>query len=102
MEGGMDKTTPVGNYSPQGDSSFGAADMAGNVWEWTRSLSRLYPYTFDDQRESDAVLGESQFVLRGGSFRSDAEFVRCTVRTAHYPAFSDVDFGFRVAICPVK
>lgn len=32
-------TTPVGAYSPAGDSPYGCQDMAGNVQEWTASPS---------------------------------------------------------------
>ena len=34
-ESKIGETTPVGSYSPQGDSPFGCSDMVGNVWEWT-------------------------------------------------------------------
>ncbi|MEW5718366.1 MAG: SUMF1/EgtB/PvdO family nonheme iron enzyme, partial [Chloroflexota bacterium] len=50
-ESGIGGTTPVGKYSPQGDSAYGVADMAGNVWEWCNSLYRGYPYRADDGRE---------------------------------------------------
>jgi len=34
-EGGRKETSPVGLYSPGGDSPCGCVDLFGIVWEWT-------------------------------------------------------------------
>ncbi len=99
-EGGPGETTPVGAYSPQGDSPYGAADMAGNVWEWTRSLKRDYPYDPDDGREDESASGAR--VVRGGSFNSSRRSARAACRYWDGPVDRDLDQGFRVGVLPVS
>ena len=58
-------TTPVGQY-PSGASPYGVLDMAGNVWEWTSSMGRTYPYDATDGREDQAaVTGIARCVCAG-------------------------------------
>ena len=94
--GNVGDTTPVGRYSPQGDSDYGCVDMAGNVWEWTRSLYRDYPYRADDGRED--VEADGLRVVRGGAFYLDARYVRCAVRFRRGPSLVSYYCGFRVAL----
>jgi len=97
-EGGPGGTTPVGQYSPGGDSPYGCADMAGNVWEWTSSLYRPYPYEPGDGRE-DLKAGGAR-VLRGGAYYDDPGGVRCACRFRDLPDYGSGDIGFRVVASP--
>jgi formylglycine-generating enzyme required for sulfatase activity len=87
-------TTPTSQFSPDGDSVYGAADMAGNVWEWCSSLYRPYPYRANDGREDSQANGER--VVRGGSFADNRESVRGASRHRRLPNIRDNATGFRV------
>jgi formylglycine-generating enzyme required for sulfatase activity len=77
-EAGIGTTTPVGRYSPQGDSPWGCVDMAGNIFEWTASIDGNYR------------------VLRGGSFNHSRDLARCAFRIRHKPSYRYRNLGFRI------
>jgi formylglycine-generating enzyme required for sulfatase activity len=84
-------TTSVKHY-PAG--AHGLYDMAGNVWEWTSSLYKDYPYNVDDGREDPAA--EGRRVVRGGSFGFDRYYVRCALRLVFDPVARHFYNGLRV------
>jgi formylglycine-generating enzyme required for sulfatase activity len=96
-EGGKKDTMPVGLYSPQGDSPFGCADMVGNVWEWTRSLYKPYPYQANDGREDEKDTSSPRG-LRGGSWRYLEDLARLASRGNLHPYVRWGSDGFRVAL----
>lgn len=96
-EGSQNDTTPVGSYSPQGDSFHGCADMNGNVWEWCQSEYRPYPYNADDGRE-DVQQSDRISVLRGGSWMDIQVYARTTVRNFNHARSNSFNTGFRVVV----
>ena len=89
-------TTPVGQYSSQGDSPYGCVDMAGNVWEWTLSVDKGYPYDPEDGREDPEASGPR--VMRGGAFDEYVRSVRCACRYGDDPSDWDGYSGFRMCV----
>jgi formylglycine-generating enzyme required for sulfatase activity len=81
-DSGIKDTTPVGKYSPQGDSPYGLADMAGNVWECV----------------ADNYQGmTTRKVLRGGSWTSSPVSARAARRFYFEPVNRNDNIGFRCA-----
>ena len=85
----------AGSYSPLGRSPYGCCDMAGNVWEWCSSLYRAYPYDATDGREN--LISSEYRIIRGGSWVTHSETLRCTARCYCEPYTLDPYFGFRCA-----
>jgi formylglycine-generating enzyme required for sulfatase activity len=81
-ESDIKKTTPVGKYSPDGDSPYGLADMAGNVWEWCTDW-------YDKRKDTK--------VLRGGSWFINQRDARCSFRSRGNPHLRGGSVGFRVS-----
>jgi formylglycine-generating enzyme required for sulfatase activity len=106
-ETGLGHTSAVGMF-PSGNAFCGAADMAGNVWEWTRSLwgkdwqeaSFGYPYVLNAKRENPDAPTEVARVLRGGSWDDPAGDARCAFRYRYGPFGRGRGIGFRVVASP--
>ncbi|MHC4174516.1 MAG: SUMF1/EgtB/PvdO family nonheme iron enzyme [Planctomycetota bacterium] len=86
-------STNVGSYRP---NAWGLHDMHGNVWEWTCSAYRPYPYKADDGRNDTAQAGPK--VARGGSWYDRPKRCRSAFRLS-YPKWQRVyNVGFRIVV----
>lgn len=118
------ESTPVDAFSPQGDSPYGVADMAGNAQEWCISLFGRYPYDPQDGREiliqypdrqtlmprlheTGCVANPQQIeaaldkqCIRGGSRRQRQQNSRCAYRSWAAPMHRSDDTGFRCCFEP--
>ena len=84
----------VGRFQP---NAWDLHDMHGNVWEWTSSTARPYPYTDNDNHNQTG--GQEQRIVRGGSWRDRPYRARSSMRLSYRPYQRVYNVGFRV-VCP--
>jgi sulfatase modifying factor 1 len=75
-DNGFPCSSPVGAFEPNG---YGLYDMAGNVWEWCNTPAASEPF----------------YIIRGGSWFSLADDLRCGREGWYEPSKSCGSLGFR-------
>lgn len=116
FEAGIGRPCAVGCF-PGGASPYGCHDLAGNVYEWTRSLygpatggfphriALQFPYPYDAMdgaREAEAAGTSITRVLRGGSYFWYLRYARCARRGWDRPDLGNGDGGLRVVLSPLS
>lgn len=88
----------VGSYL-KGASSYGALDMAGNVWEWTADYYSENYYTSSPSTNPKGPSSGIAHVLRGGSFFAEEVYQRTSMRvtpgSAETESYGSGNWGFR-------
>ncbi len=90
------KTHPVGEKQP---NAWGLHDMTGNVWEWVEDDGHENYHGVPDDGSAWVRKKErgSYRVVRGGSWRSNAQDCRSAYRGNDWPRLRNIRIGFRLA-----
>jgi formylglycine-generating enzyme required for sulfatase activity len=90
------KTSAVGSF-PKGASSYGALDMAGNVWEWVSDWYAPDYYANSKKENPGGPDDGLERVVRGGSWVNNTNLIRSANRSSEKPGSKLNILGFRLA-----
>jgi formylglycine-generating enzyme required for sulfatase activity len=98
------KTHPVGQKKP---NPWGLFDMHGNVAEWCQDVYDKSYYQSSPDKNPRGPANGKEYVLRGGSWKSQPDALRAAYRIGETPGFSDAclardAIGFRCVRTPTK
>jgi len=83
----------AGSFPP---NAWGLRDMHGNAWEWT--ADPFCPYPDGTSTDPAPICDAPLKVIRGGSWRFNADSARCALRYTHNPQDRGDRLGFRVVL----
>ena len=95
VDDGYELTAPVCSY-PDGNSPYGACDMAGNLYEWTADWYDSHYYESSPADNPKGPNDGSYRVRRGGGFMNHADTLRVSNRSGG-PCCALGDTGVRCA-----
>jgi formylglycine-generating enzyme required for sulfatase activity len=98
LKNGKERTWPVGSKKP---NDLGLFDLHGNVRTWCQGrFESNYSKggeVVEDKEDDLIVTPTDGRVVRGGSFRDPASYLRCAYHGRGVPSVRDVICGFRPA-----
>ncbi len=89
------QSTEVGTFAA---NSWGLYDMCGNVWEWCSDWYGSEYYGTDTDINPEGPSTGIERVIRGGSWRNAAQWLRSANRSSDKPKNKGDDCGFRLVL----
>jgi len=98
-EANIGQLTPIGQFSPAGDSPFGCSEMIGNVKVWCYDFFTENEYKNRlNTKDPRGPQHGSWRVVRGASFTDTYKSAHCSFRNAFDHDAWQKNLGFRVAL----